>query len=92
MVSWVLRRVHLEAHSVVHAGALAVHKLLQTWRCIIQAEAYDLQATVPVLLCDPGQVWEHLPAWAAPAPRDADMSYHCYANAQPPVTSNASVS
>ncbi len=71
---WGAVRGSMEAHSVVHLVTLAVYKVLQARRRIIQAEAYDLQAAVPVLLCNQRQVWEHLPAWAAPAPRDADRS------------------
>ena len=44
---------NMEAHSVVHLVALAVHELLQARGRIIQAEPYDLQAAVLVLLCNP---------------------------------------
>ena len=64
----------MQAHSIVHFVALAVHKLLQARRGIVQAEPYDLQAAVPVFLRNPRQVREHLPAWAAPAPREPHKS------------------
>ena len=54
-------------HCVIHFVPLASDELVQGGRDVVQAEAHDLQALIPVLSGDVGQVRSHLPTWPTPA-------------------------